>query len=379
MKKLNHYQILKVNYEATTAEIKKSYRKLLKKFHPDIYKKDDAHDITVLINQAYLILSDPVARDKYDRELFLKDDFDQNLERFFQNTQNQSWEEGKATSIFDKVYGFDSDSQQQNTTVQFRSSRFQNTKTFWNNSQADDTENIEDQLQKQHEETKSWNGYFDNAFDVKINKKAIKTFCHAFNVDWHTVLEILNESNLNRKEIYFRCYYGQHFFDHYHLNAKQILAENVYKSVIVYSDEYKKFVKRIEDQKGGLNLNAKFYFDEILLETNFEKLIRYYRLFECNFCIEDKYQKKLKYCHFCLNKRFLKERMAINIRWKQKNPPQTNTIVFKNFGNRNDYFIGDLILKLVPMKNFGEKNSQMVIYYEKENFSIDEIEENKIL
>ncbi|QZX49147.1 J domain-containing protein [Mycoplasma sp. E35C] len=58
------YELLEVSENATLSEIKASYKKLAKKYHPDVNK--DGHDKFVQINNAYSILSDEEQRLKYD-------------------------------------------------------------------------------------------------------------------------------------------------------------------------------------------------------------------------------------------------------------------------------------------------------------------------
>ena len=62
------YDILKVNKGSTQSEIKKSYRKLAMKYHPDRNKddKDGAEEKFKKISNAYEILSDPQKRKLYD-------------------------------------------------------------------------------------------------------------------------------------------------------------------------------------------------------------------------------------------------------------------------------------------------------------------------
>jgi molecular chaperone DnaJ len=69
MTELNHYQTLQVSPRATQAEIKQSYRRLAKIFHPDSQKKTANHEQIVQLNAAYEILSDPQKREFYDRQL----------------------------------------------------------------------------------------------------------------------------------------------------------------------------------------------------------------------------------------------------------------------------------------------------------------------
>lgn len=74
---IDPYKLLGVAYDATTAEIRRIYRSLAKKYHPDINKDEEAESIFKVINQAYAILSDPVKRSLYDEygEEGLKPDF----------------------------------------------------------------------------------------------------------------------------------------------------------------------------------------------------------------------------------------------------------------------------------------------------------------
>lgn len=65
----NHYQTLDVRPSATQAEIKQSYRKLVKRFHPDSNRDVKSHDAIAKINAAYEVLGDPQQRQSYDRQL----------------------------------------------------------------------------------------------------------------------------------------------------------------------------------------------------------------------------------------------------------------------------------------------------------------------
>lgn len=64
----NLYKVLEVERKATQAEIKRKYRELSKKYHPDKNRGDkDSADKYREINEAYEILSDPKKRRKYDQ------------------------------------------------------------------------------------------------------------------------------------------------------------------------------------------------------------------------------------------------------------------------------------------------------------------------
>ena len=70
-KKMNFYQILKLSQTANENEIKSSYKKLVKQYHPDLYvgDKDFAEQKIKENNEAYEILSNPQTKAEYDEYL----------------------------------------------------------------------------------------------------------------------------------------------------------------------------------------------------------------------------------------------------------------------------------------------------------------------
>jgi DnaJ-class molecular chaperone len=64
----DYYAILNIDSNASNECIKKAYRKEASKWHPDKNKSPEATQRMQLINEAYLILSDKEARDRYDQE-----------------------------------------------------------------------------------------------------------------------------------------------------------------------------------------------------------------------------------------------------------------------------------------------------------------------
>ncbi|MBN1374400.1 DnaJ domain-containing protein [Candidatus Dojkabacteria bacterium] len=64
--KRDYYEILNVDKEATEADIKKAYRKLVKKWHPDVNKAADAEEKFKEVQEAYEVLSDSRKREQYD-------------------------------------------------------------------------------------------------------------------------------------------------------------------------------------------------------------------------------------------------------------------------------------------------------------------------
>lgn len=67
MNKRDYYEVLGVSKTATDAEIKSAFRKLAKKYHPDVSKEENAAEKFKEVQEAYAVLSDPEKRKKYDQ------------------------------------------------------------------------------------------------------------------------------------------------------------------------------------------------------------------------------------------------------------------------------------------------------------------------
>ena len=66
MKYKDYYEILGVSRDADSAAIKSAYRKLARKYHPDVNKTKEAEEKFKDINEAYEVLSDKSKRQRYD-------------------------------------------------------------------------------------------------------------------------------------------------------------------------------------------------------------------------------------------------------------------------------------------------------------------------
>ena len=65
---IDYYAVLQVDQDCSQIEIKKAYRNLASKWHPDKNISKDTTEKMKVINEAYLILSDTEARLRYDKQ-----------------------------------------------------------------------------------------------------------------------------------------------------------------------------------------------------------------------------------------------------------------------------------------------------------------------
>ena len=63
----DYYRLLGVSRSADAKEIQRAYRKLARKYHPDVNKEPGAEDRFKQISEAYHVLADPESRAQYDR------------------------------------------------------------------------------------------------------------------------------------------------------------------------------------------------------------------------------------------------------------------------------------------------------------------------
>ena len=112
---LDYYKLLGIDKTATPKEIKNAYRKLARKFHPDLNPNDkDAKRKFQQINEANEVLSDPEKRKKYDQygkdwqhsEQFEKQkQYQQQSSDFGGSRYTSSQSEGDFSDFFESMFG----------------------------------------------------------------------------------------------------------------------------------------------------------------------------------------------------------------------------------------------------------------------------------
>jgi molecular chaperone DnaJ len=109
--KRDYYEILGVNKNASKEEIKKSYKELAKKYHPDVSKDSNATEKFKEISEAYAVLSDDQKKSTYDQ--FGHSGFDQRYTQedifrgFDSDIFGDIFGDGNFNNIFDMFFGGD--------------------------------------------------------------------------------------------------------------------------------------------------------------------------------------------------------------------------------------------------------------------------------
>lgn len=113
---IDYYKVLEVDKTTTQEEIKKAYRRLARKLHPDLNPGDkDAHKKFQQINEANEVISDPEKRKKYDEfgkdwqhaDAFKQQERDRNSHQSSQSsfTNEQDYSDSEFSGFFESMFG----------------------------------------------------------------------------------------------------------------------------------------------------------------------------------------------------------------------------------------------------------------------------------
>src|SRR5262249_46601648 len=130
---IDYYKVLGVNKNATEKEIKSTYRKLARKYHPDVNPNDaEAKKKFQEINEANEVLSDPEKRKKYDqygKDWKHSEEFERARQQrahqpYTEETFSGNFGEGDFSDFFESMFG-GSRRSGGGSTVKFRGQDYQ--------------------------------------------------------------------------------------------------------------------------------------------------------------------------------------------------------------------------------------------------------------
>lgn len=104
---MDYYELLGVSSNATAEEIKKAYRDLAKKWHPDVNKDPSAGEMFKKITEAYSVLSDAQLRQEYDNRFTEEEDREKEaFEQLFRDTVDLFMRGYTKEQVFSELIAF---------------------------------------------------------------------------------------------------------------------------------------------------------------------------------------------------------------------------------------------------------------------------------
>lgn len=113
---MNYYEVLQIRQTASWDEIKKAYRKLSRKYHPD-NAGEQSRELFDQVQEAYAVLGDAEKREIYDRKLAgegagrqeKREHRENNQERENNYRDMSAFFSGKYQNSFEQFFGFNPD------------------------------------------------------------------------------------------------------------------------------------------------------------------------------------------------------------------------------------------------------------------------------
>lgn len=103
MSQKDYYSIMGLKRDATEKEIKTAYRRLARKYHPDLNKEPNAEEKFKELGEAYEVLKDPEKRKVYDQYGTTEPDY----QHVNNQANSRAWQD--AADVFHGSQGFDAD------------------------------------------------------------------------------------------------------------------------------------------------------------------------------------------------------------------------------------------------------------------------------
>ena len=163
-----HYDVLGISKNATLSEIKKAYRKLAMKYHPDKLNNNSPEiekNKFSSISSAYTILSDPEKKSNYDLNL----KFGLHNKNLFENIfSNISRANSSSSGFFTNFDNFFNDESHQEFLSKFQNNFFNFKEKQEDNMKSKHTSNAS-QTNKKYEKNKSNNEKYDSNIDINLD------------------------------------------------------------------------------------------------------------------------------------------------------------------------------------------------------------------
>ncbi|KAJ0616641.1 putative DnaJ domain, Chaperone J-domain superfamily [Helianthus annuus] len=107
----DHYAVLGLSTDASQSDIKKAYRLLARKYHPDVNKDSQASEVFKSVHLAYEVLSNNTTRSQYDKSLHFQPKSSppwrtHNI-NFEYEMKTHRWSDSRQKMKYRKGYGFD--------------------------------------------------------------------------------------------------------------------------------------------------------------------------------------------------------------------------------------------------------------------------------
>ena len=110
MPTLDYYAVLEVSSTATQGEIKRSYRRLVRRYHPDLHSQassraGEANKHIKMLNEAYAVLSNPEKRALYDEQRH-KAEERRTVDREALRSKHEQTEQEPKMTWLEGIFGF---------------------------------------------------------------------------------------------------------------------------------------------------------------------------------------------------------------------------------------------------------------------------------